>query len=52
MNTIPSCCGDLSVTIREYDLGSLGTRKFKVCQKHLQNEPWNKYVISEEKIDC
>jgi len=46
------CCNDGDpITIIEYDLGSLGTRKFKVCKKHINKEPWNKHIISQNKID-
>ena len=45
-----SCCNDTSITVLEFDVGSLGTRKFMVCKKHLQTEPWNKYIVSQEKI--
>lgn len=45
-----SCCGNIPVAINEYDVGSLGTQKFKVCKKHLQTEPWNKHIVSQEKL--
>ena len=45
-----SCCNEKHVIIIEFDVGSLGTRKFKVCKKHLQIEPWNKYILSQEKF--
>ena len=45
-----SCCNDVPIIVIEFDVGSFGTRKFKVCKKHLQTEPWNKYIVSQEKL--
>jgi len=48
--TISTCCKKISVVLVEYDIGSLGIRTFKVCQEHLQKEPWNKFIISTKNI--
>lgn len=47
---IDRCCNESSHAIIEYDLGSLGTRKFKVCAKHINIEPWNKHIISQTRL--
>ena len=46
-NQISKCCKNESIVINEYDLGSLGKTKFKVCNKHLSKSPWNKHIISQ-----
>ena len=51
LKEIDQCCRLLPVAIIEYNLGTLGTRKFKVCDYHIKKEPWNKHIISQIRID-
>jgi hypothetical protein len=44
------CCGNKSIKEIEYDIGSLGIQTYRVCQKHLEEEPWNKHIISQKRI--
>ena len=46
------CCEQKPIVEVEYDLGSLGKRKFKVCEKHIQKDPWNRHIISTKEISC
>ncbi len=49
---VEQCCNEGDpITIIEYDLGSLGTKKFKVCKNHIRKSPWNKHIISQVKFD-
>ena len=44
------CCTEAPHAIIEYDLGSLGTKKFKVCKNHIRKSPWNKHIVSQVKF--
>ena len=45
------CCNNPSIFLIEYDLGSLGTKKFKVCNEHMRKKAWNQHIVSQIKID-
>lgn len=47
---ILKCCKVEPALIVEYNLGSLGTRKYRVCDKHINTSPWNMHIISTKKI--
>lgn len=44
------CCNNHPTVIVEYDVGSLGKRKFLVCSIHIRKEPWNKHILSQKEI--
>ena len=49
-NEQEQCCNEKPIAIIKYDLGSLGTKKFKVCKNHIRKSPWNKHIISQVKF--
>ena len=50
-NNLEQCCNQKPIAIVEYDLGSLGKKKFKVCQKHFHKDPWNRYMLSTKNLE-
>jgi len=45
------CCSEKTKYIVKYDLGSLGSRTFHVCKKHINEQPWNRYILSQKIIE-
>ena len=43
-----TCCTKLPAALIEYDLGSLGSRKYKVCSDHLKKAPWNRLGVTKK----
>lgn len=44
------CCKQRAIVIIEYDLGSLGTKKFRVCKKHRRQANWNSHIVSQVEL--
>jgi len=47
---LEQCCNQKPIAIVEYELDSLGTKKFKVCKNHIRKSPWNKHIVSQVKF--
>ena len=51
INELEQCCNQKPIVIIEYDLGSLGTKQFKICKKHIHMDPWNRYILSTKNLE-
>lgn len=51
MTTFSKCCMMKSKFLVVYDLGSLGSSIFEVCENHINQKPWNRYILSQKLIE-